>query len=542
MWKPDGPFQLGGPVVSKLIFLGGSLSLAESFYRLFLGLARSHGWYVVPPGGQPTRGKLHNKSWARTVHAPLTPDLWESHLAGKAGLGVVPIRDDATCVFGAIDFDPHDETGAYAGIDHEALAKEILRLTLPLIVCRSKSGGAHAYLFLAEPAPAELVRAKLTEWSVLLGHPGSEIFPMQTRLASERDDGNWINMPYFAGVATTRYAVLATGEALTPEKFIDAANLSAITIDDLQSIKPPADEISGKDFLEAPPCLETLGRRGFGEWQNNSLVNIAVYLKKLHGEGWGDHLEHYNQKYMDPPVDRKEISTIIKSVSKKEYFYMCKKDPICAVCNKEVCKTRKYGIGGGSDDEDPGVSFGEIVKVQTDPPIYIWDIDGARIELSAEDLMNQIRFQKLVIEKLDKWPRPMKPAKWVAFVSEKLAKVSRVEVPEDATHEGQFWAHLQKFCTSRVRGKSMDELLMGKPYSNPADGRTYFCSNDLFQYLAQHRFSVPNEKDVFKWLRKKGVGHHFGVIKGKGMNYWSVPSFPEQTEPHDVPRSNVERM
>jgi hypothetical protein len=57
------------------------------------------------------------------------------------GIGIVPIRDDATCVWGAIDIDLDKEPNL------TVLAKQVHKLELPLIVCRSKSGGAHLYLF-----------------------------------------------------------------------------------------------------------------------------------------------------------------------------------------------------------------------------------------------------------------------------------------------------------------------------------------------------------------------------------------------------------
>ena len=67
--------------------------------------------------------------------------------------------------------------------------------------------------------------------------------------------------------------------------------------------------------------------------------------------------------------------------------------------------------------------------------------------------------------------------------------------------------------------------------------RTYFHSADLIQSLAQHRFMGATEKDVFRWLRKRNLQHHFSILKGKGINYWSIPAFDEQTEEHAVPRA-----
>lgn len=506
------------------------MSLARDFFRIFAGLERSHGRYVVPPGAKPgEKGKLHDTKWARTVHQPLTVELWEEHLSGVFGLGVVPIRDDGTCVFGAIDVDVYP-------LDLGILGALIRELRLPLVVCRTKSGGAHLYLFMSAPASAGLVRGKLMDWAVRLGYPGVEVFPKQTRLASTNDDGSWINVPYNGGRRSTRYAVKADGTAMTPEEFVEEAARIAVAPDELPDIEPAAlaEDPAADDFAGGPPCLQTLVRRGFGDWQNNGLFNICVFLRKKYGEGWSAHVDAYNRKYLNPPVASKDVAAMLKTVSKKSYSYMCKQEPICGVCNRQVCLTRDFGVGGLGDD--PGVVVGELVKVETDPPLYIIDVNGARIECEFDDLMDQRRFKKLVGMQLDIIIQFIKQQTWDAMMRERFARIDRRAVPEDATKEGQFWVHVARFCTSKVRGKSIDELLLGKPFTDAKEKRTFFCSADLFQYLSQHRFGGWTEKDAFRWLRKREVRHHGGNIKGKFLNYWSLPAFPEQTEEHAVPR------
>src|SRR5690242_13304820 len=79
---------------------------AARFMALFSGLTRCFGQYIVPPGTKATdaRGKIEGKAetWSKRL---LNVNDWEAHLAGERGLGIVPIRDDDTCLFGAIDID-----------------------------------------------------------------------------------------------------------------------------------------------------------------------------------------------------------------------------------------------------------------------------------------------------------------------------------------------------------------------------------------------------------------------------------------------------
>lgn len=512
--------------------------LAENFNRLFAGLGRSSGRYVVPDDAKPDEtGKVLGRAW--TTKAPVTLELWRSHLSGKkatvrmertgeeitgaVGLGIVPIRDDATVVFGAIDVDVYP-------LDLKALLARVKALGLPLLVCRTKSGGAHLYLFLKEPASAEIARERLMEWAVALGFPGVEVFPKQTRLV-ESSEGDWINIPYSGGDRSLRYGLKADGSAMTAAEFVAAADAIAVTPEALADFEL---EIEDDEAWEgSPPCLQILAQNGFGDWGNNGLFNVAIYLKKRFPEDWPDRLDSYNDNYEGLGLIRKDVATIAKSVKKKSYSYKCKDMPISAVCNRAVCLKRAYGVGGQGD---PGVVFGNLVKVETVPPVWVWSIDGAEIELSSDELTDQRKFRIAAIDKLSKWPNPMKNEEWADLVRGKLAAARSVKVPEDGTKEGQFWSHLANFCTGRARARTLDEMLMGKAYTDHAAGRVFFRSTDLFAYLTAHRFSGAGERDVWRWLGHRGVGHHEKTLKGKRVDYWSVPAFPEQTEDHDVPR------
>ena len=231
--------------------------LAEQFDNLFSGLRRAYGSYMIG-SRNVKKGKIEGSAGTRS--APVTNDIWQAHLAGKQGLGIVPIRDDGTCTFGAIDVDKYD-------IDLDMLSNRIIKLGFPLLLCRTKSGGAHLYLFLKEPLEAEFVRGILGHFSAEIGVAGSEIFPKQNRLANEKDIGNWINMPYFHVKKTNRYAIFAETK-LSPERFIEKANSIKASYDELQDFLPKESE----DFQEAPPCLQTISKSGFPDGsRNNSL-------------------------------------------------------------------------------------------------------------------------------------------------------------------------------------------------------------------------------------------------------------------------------
>lgn len=509
------------------------MSLAQQFFDRFAGLTRAHGRYTIPVGTKANaKGKIESPDKMRvTVHAPVTVELWEQHLGGIYGLGIVPIDDNAQVHFAAIDIDVYP-------LDIVALDTQVRESGLPLIVCRTKSGGAHLYCFFDPPTAASTARGKLVEWAAHLGYSGVEVFPKQTRLANENDFGNWINMPYHNGERSTRYA-LRDGKSLTPEQFLEYANEMAVG--DLTTVHLPSREPEFDQLWDgAPPCLITLADTGYPEGtRNNSLFNIIVYLKKRFPDDWALRVDIFNDRFMKPPLPQREVQDMIRSASRKNYGYKCKDQPICQACDKEVCKTRDFGVGKVSN-RDPGLVFGKLTKLETDPPAWIWIVNDARVDLTTEQLLDQRAFQVRVVEVLNKIPDSVKPGRWMEIVQEQLGAVVIINVPRDATKEGQLLVHLQRFCTSRVVGKSLDELLLGKPYTDVAIGRTYFTATDFIQYLQQHRVTGVDEKKLFTWLREHDAAHHKKTIKGKEIIYWSVPRFTEQTEDHDVPRRAAE--
>src|SRR4051812_30632018 len=189
--------------------------LAGRFARRFRGLDRAYGSYT--PDKEKAGLKLEGK--VDTVTAPVTLQLYERHLRGdEEGLGIVPITDEHTCWFGAVDVDQ------YKGLNHADLDEKIDRLGLPLIVCQTKSGGAHLFVFFSEAVPAALVRARLGAWAEALGQPkGVEIFPKQDQLI-KGSKGCWINLPYYGNARPA----LRSGEPLRLDKFLDVADASAI--------------------------------------------------------------------------------------------------------------------------------------------------------------------------------------------------------------------------------------------------------------------------------------------------------------------------
>jgi hypothetical protein len=501
---------------------------AERFMRLFAGMEEAHGEYILPDN--VTEEGKKKKGQARTIRKPPTDELWEVHLEGKQTLGIIPIRADNTCVWGAIDIDDYT-------LNLINFAKKVYKFNLPLIPCRSKSGGCHLILFLKEPVEAKQMQLKLAEIAGGLGFGQSEIFPKQSKVLVEKGDlGNWLNMPYFGRDATTRYALDEKGEAISTLDFLQLAEDSRLTIDqfdDLEVVK------SDGEIKNGPPCLQALIDQGFPEGtRNNGLFALGIYCKKAFPDKWETELDKLNEKYMDPPLESKEVQTIVKQLSRKEYNYKCSDQPLVSFCNAMICRTRPFGIGGGAIPIMQGLS-----KIPTDQPVWFLDVNGTRLELSTEDIQIQTRFQKACMNAVNYMPPQIAAKQWQSIIQNLLDNCEILDKPVGAGIEDQFNELVSGFCAdSRLRANGKEELLLGRPWLgvDPSDEETprvFFRLKDLDEFLVRNSFRFYTRSQIISKLSGKDLAarSYFFRIKGTGVNVWHIDEPEEIDSPFDIP-------
>jgi len=484
------------------------LETAQKLYNIFHGSARAHGSFVVENGslGQKTQGQAKT---IKTVGASVNH--WSDHLSGEKGLGIIPIDEENSVKWGAIDIDIYS-------LNLEKLVLKIEEFKLPLVVCRSKSGGAHVFCFLQENVPAGDMQDKLREISAGLGYGGVEIFPKQREILVDRGDiGSWLNMPYFQGDESLRYAFDEEAKAISVEKFIEFVEGRSISHQDLIELEVPTLD----DIKDGPPCLQVLLKQGFPEGtRNNGLFNVGVYLKKSKPESWETEIEEYNRKYVHPPLPAQEVLTLIGTLKKKEYNYKCSDEPIKSYCDVSRCRGCKYGVGGGNTTP----TFSSLSKLDTKPPLWFLSIDDKRLELNTEQLQNQIKFQRACMEILNIMPPRMQDRSWQNLIQSLMdSGMEIIEVSDDVTIEGQFMELLESFCTDMAQANTRDEILLGKPFTE--EGKTYFRIKDLKDYLSKHRFTDMETNRIASKLRDLKANHKFFNIKGRGTNVWFIDEF-----------------
>lgn len=497
------------------------MDFARKMHELFLGLERAYGYYDVKGvEGKPGEKILGKR---KTIQATVTDELWHAHLDGDIGIGIVPIDDKSQCHFGAIDID------VYEGLNYKAIVKDIYTKNIPIIPFRSKSGGLHLFMFTSEPIPASDMRERLGEIASMLGHGKAEIFPKQDQILAERGDiGGWINVPYQNHLETTRYAYNAKSDPLTLEEFIDIVETKRLSKKAFNEYQLPI----AKEVADGPPCLQKMLVQGIGAGsRNDSMFNIAVYFKKAIGsEGLNNIIQEINAKYFDPKLSVQELVRIIESVNKKDYGYSCDRSPLKDHCNRSLCRQRRFGIGGLVGMPQ----LTGLTKFDSNPPIWFVDVEGGgRLELATEDLQSQNRFQRKCMDFLNTFPPPMKPQIWQGIVQELMQNVVLIEAPSHASTKGIMFEYLERFCTSRAQARSVDEILLGKPFTD--SGKHHFRLLDFIDFLERNRFREFKPHVISSMIKDTGGVHKFIKIKGKGVNIWVIDEFASQTEKFETP-------
>ena len=484
--------------------------IAKKFMEVFSGLDRAHGVYEIT--GQKTTAKGVKKDGrGRTLQEPLTLDLWLRHLKGELSIGVIPLKDDETCQWGCIDVDEYP-------IDTKALLATIKDMSLPLVPCMTKSGGVHLFLFTKVPIPAYKIQGKLEDIAASMGRTGDEIFPKQyewsKQLPKEKQTGNWLNMPYFAGDDTTRFALDTHGEAADIETFFKIVKRKSITeqqIDEYIPVKRSRKkQMSKGDSLwdEAPPCLVHMKLNGIPEgMRNNALLNYGVFLRKAfpEGEEWKDKLQDINKTVCTKPLSHSELNQIIQSLEKTEYRYQCSKEPLVSFCQSGICITRRYGID--ASEREP--NFGGLRKYLTDPPLWHLDMDGRTIVLDTKQLHNFSMFQQRCMEVLNQCPPDIKKSDWVARLNGLLQDVQEINVPSDMTKRGLLQEAVYEFCRLSESASRLSIASNGV-YRNEEDGATewWFTGRDVVIFIQEFKkMRGIKEAEVFTELKEMGAGN-----------------------------------
>lgn len=522
---------------------------------LFAGYSKASGTHGVPER-EPNGLKWSIKKTAKTLTTGPSLEMWEKHLSGTRPLGIVPIMDDSRCLWGSIDIDEYN-------IDVLEIVARVESMKLPLVPCRSKSGGLHLFLFCSEPVPAATLQLALRNLAAVLGYADSEIFPKQTAM-SEGASGNWMVMPYFGGTfggkLKEQRGLKKTGAEMTIEEFLTLAERAKLTADKIAvlharvSLRNERPLVIGRagavpslstdpdaPFGDGPPCLQELAATPQSGLRNETLFSMGVYFKRKHPDpdDWKKELEKANELFCAPPLERGEMHDLIKQISRKDYNYKCASAPICGACRPTLCRTREYGVGG-SQLQLPVIT--SWTMVESDKPFWDMTIAGSDDVMRIDDVRNLAdykRFREACMSQLGRFeflPR-VADITWAKALAEARPQMKVVRASEDTTRRGVLFDHLENFLTNRSVGHWREELLGGKPWFDEENDRFCVLLRAFTKYLDQEKMRNVTEQecaDLFKSIGGKRLDD-MRLKEGRRIrNVWVLPRERFQAPP-EVP-------
>jgi hypothetical protein len=174
---------------------------------------------------------------------------------------------------------------------------------------------------------------------------------------------------------------------------------------------------------------------------------------------------------LSPPLPLPEVNIVAKQVQRKDYAYKCNDAPINAHCNKELCRTRKHGVGAAV----AGATIANLRKYNSTPPVWFMDVNGEPLELDTDALMNQMTFQRACMEQLNFMPQSGPSSMWESRISTLLTEMrdnesAIIEVAQDASISGQFYDYLEEFCRHLQQAQDKEEILLRRPWTDEEQG------------------------------------------------------------------------
>ena len=488
----------------------------SAFRALFTG---SDGCYGI---------NMYGKGAIKTQKGPAGDIEWAQHYEGQSALGQVPIRQDDTCIFAAIDLDFYSIDGEKDKATDEEVASlmtKLEKIKIPVHVCKSRHGSIHLYTFIREPGQsARAVRKVLSSWALALGFSEKqqrlvgkrfvipEIFPKQDALIDDAL-GSWIFLPYFGH------------QRLCIE--VQGSNIVELTlIEFLHKVDPVTRITAIENNSKNPPCLDALEKEVFtaNSGRNGYLFNYGVLLKKKGVEDWEQQLRKRNFEACDPHISEPDIKDIIKSLKKKEYNYTCGQMPIVGVCDMHTCASREFGVNSQSlGDFDP-FNPTSLVKVLTNPPEWRIEVNNSMIPLTTEELMKFIKLREKILSHTSMLVPKINQKVWEPQLKALLQLVKNVPAPETASEEGMILAAFFDIMKRHPANEDEpDAFLTGRTYLR--QGTIYFDGARLFQQIKLRSGGLQylQIQKLFSVLQRKVDCHEAKLaIKGERHPAWAV--------------------
>lgn len=447
-----------------------------------------------------------------TVHEPVTSDIWRLHLEGKLRLGLRP-EIDGKCKWGCIDVDPNN----YKDYSEKKYVEIIKKYKLPFVPVKSKSGGLHIFVFFNDFAEVDKVIYKLSQINEQY-FLAQEIFPCNKA----------VNMPYHNMNASMEFAFDDNNTPVMVGKFLELVKEKTISPEEFYNFSVQ-EYTAESEWGHYPPCVQKLIQEGWsGNNRNNYLFNILVLEMKKNNRLSTQQLEDIalarNTQVFTTPLSRQEVSNLAKSVHKQGYEFQCppKHPEFSPICNKELCKQRRLGIGEAIPDIID--MFENIKYIQDTKNVwYEFTYKDQHITVSPEDMKDEKSFRVKLLKHRVYWlslPKPRKGPQPFELLMKGIvdkAEESQEHAYTDTLEEERYTV-LKDFFESHIEQDKFDKLKDGYVVLDSKSNMCYFKKLTLDRFLKKNAARMFNTTaDALRMLNCERKDYHEGE-----KNVWSV--------------------
>jgi hypothetical protein len=455
---------------------------------------------------------------------PLAADAYRDHLNGVMGLAVSPLMDvpDKTgvarqnvCYFAVIDIDVY-------GVDFTDLVARLGSYGYKFSAFISKSGGLHIYFFFAKAESAEEARGALKRIVETFGLHKTysvgttsrvEIFPMHA-VRSPGVHDKCIFLPFYDSKGGSKQKML------TADGMLHKIDKAIPMIEGMfTSVSEISERTDALPYSDAPFCVQMfLLSGGPATNYNDFLFTASIFAKKKHGDAFSkEHIQEMNVVCEDP-IEESKVAAMFTSVTGTDWSLKgrCGKEPVCAVCDKNLCKLRKFGVGRDKGNTVSNVEFARVFRVMTETPYYLWEarLSGTeeykmlRID-GADNFLNQKTIQKACIDALGQLSVTVSPAIWEKTVNDCLLTIENLPAPKstDTTEMAALKELFLRYLTHRqAQNKQPYTVNVRQVYH---DGSAYYFKTDGFMdYLRTMKFVLGRTN-----LREQLI--QYGCVEGE---------------------------
>jgi hypothetical protein len=294
-------------------------------------------------------------------------------------------------------------------------------------------------------------------------------------------------------------------------------------------------------------------------WSNRAMEKGVKKIPEFSNLNSKSLLKHFNKKFLEEPLDEKEIEQTIFKSEDREYNYLCKKPTIKKYCDASACTRHTCGITPLEADQlvKATQALGNITQYLSKPPIFFESVDvkndngdgykRIKIEMQGEDIIDKQKWIRKLANQ-GYFPHPsvldMKQKEFQGMQYQRLEAMLYEAADEEASEDFEFKSIIYNFIKKTTVSYDKSALFNQGCYVNKETKELDFRLPNLMNYLKARNIKINvNEltfklKEILKARKVNGTVYDEVLKQNKSCPTWR---FEADTNEYVVQITGTER-